>query len=214
MAITNGYTTLANVKSHLGIGDTNDDTELEAAIETASRKIDEHCGRRFWRDSSDVTRYFTPTNPRTLWLGPHIQTADVATVTTLKVDTTGNGTYDLTLTEGTDFFLAPKGNPDSVFWRVELVRSTWRCWPDLPDSVEIVGTFGINGAPTNVAEACVLQASKLFQVAKDGGGGLTDQFQGGSVRETTANLQSRYLERSAEMLLVTSIHPTRRVQVA
>lgn len=209
MAITNGYTDLATLKSALSITDTADDTELEASIEAASRRIDAHCGRRFWQDASDVTRYFTASSWHTLRLGPHHDTADVAAVTSLAVDTTGNGTHNLTLTEGSDFALSPRGNPDGVYWRVEILRTSGRCFPvGLRDGIKIVGTFGIATVPDAVAEACIVQSAKLFQVKKDGGGGFSSfASEGGS-------LGSLFLERSAAMLLDGHVHPLKRLQVA
>lgn len=48
MAITNGYATLAEVKSALRITDSVDDTLLEMAVESASRLIDGYAGRFFY----------------------------------------------------------------------------------------------------------------------------------------------------------------------
>jgi tripartite-type tricarboxylate transporter receptor subunit TctC len=52
MAISNGYATLAQVKSALRITDSVDDTLLEQAIESASRRIDGYCGRWFYKTTS------------------------------------------------------------------------------------------------------------------------------------------------------------------
>lgn len=208
MAISNGYTDLSTLKGYLNIGDTDNDTELETAIEAASRKIDDHCGRRFWVDAEDVTRYFTPDTARTVRLGPHIETADVASITSVTVDTSGNGSYDQTWTEGTHFRAGPLGNPDGVYWRLDTIVSTGRCWPAVQDSVKIVGTFGIETVPTDVKQACIIQAAKVFQVSTDGGGGFSDfGTEGGSI-------QSMFLERSVKMLLDRWVHPLRRLQFA
>jgi hypothetical protein len=48
MAITNGYATLAQVKSALRISDSIDDSILEMAVESASRAIDGHAARHFY----------------------------------------------------------------------------------------------------------------------------------------------------------------------
>ena len=57
MAITNGYATLAEVKSALRITDAVDDAILEMAVESASRLIDGHAGRQFYSIGT-ATRYF------------------------------------------------------------------------------------------------------------------------------------------------------------
>lgn len=208
MAITNGYTDLTSIKANLGISDSTDDSILETAVEAASRKIDEHCGRRFWVDATDKTRYFTPDHPWALRCGPHTQTADLVSVTSLAVDTTGNGTFNLSLTQGTDYFLGPLGNPDSVYWRIQLFQAGSRCWPvGIIDSVKVVGKFGISSVPTDVEQACLIQAAKIFQVAKDGGGGFSDFGAAGG------SLGSMFLERSASMLLEAWVHPLRKMMV-
>jgi hypothetical protein len=61
MAITNGYTTLADLKTYLGISGTTDDARLELAVEAASRAIDMECSRRFFPVTE--TRYFQATSP-------------------------------------------------------------------------------------------------------------------------------------------------------
>ncbi|MGA1076569.1 MAG: phage head-tail connector protein, partial [Ilumatobacteraceae bacterium] len=52
MSITNGYCTLADLKTILRIADNVDDTMLEARITEASRVIDQHCDRRFYADTA------------------------------------------------------------------------------------------------------------------------------------------------------------------
>jgi phage gp36-like protein len=47
VAITNGYVTLNEVKDALNLEDSIDNAALEMAIATASRQIDDYCGRFF-----------------------------------------------------------------------------------------------------------------------------------------------------------------------
>ena len=60
MTITNGYTTLVTAKTALGIpvDERDDDFYLEATIESVSRMIDNHTGRRFYAETD--TRYYAP----------------------------------------------------------------------------------------------------------------------------------------------------------
>jgi len=58
MAITDGYTTLAEVKAILRITDDVDDALLETCVEAASRQIETHCERVFL--PTTATRVFTP----------------------------------------------------------------------------------------------------------------------------------------------------------
>ncbi len=59
MAITNGYATLAQLKTSLRIVDNLDDSSLELAIESSSRAIDTYAMRSFY-SSGTATRYFAP----------------------------------------------------------------------------------------------------------------------------------------------------------
>ena len=105
MAITNGYCTLAELKPELRIptADTDDDSRLEVAIAAASRQIDAHCGRFFWRDASVHTREFYANDYR------RCEVDDISTTTGLivQVDDDDDGVFETTLTLSTDFILRP-----------------------------------------------------------------------------------------------------------
>ena len=68
IAITNGYCTLAQLRSapalNLPATYTTDDTLLESIITAASRAIDKQCGRYFYKSSAAEVRYFTADNSR------------------------------------------------------------------------------------------------------------------------------------------------------
>ena len=51
MAITNGYCTLAQLKTYLGLSGSGQDDNLESAVDSASREIDAICGRFFYQTS-------------------------------------------------------------------------------------------------------------------------------------------------------------------
>ena len=59
MAITNGYITLAQLKTYLGLSGSGQDDNLENAVEAASREIDAYCGRFFYQTSSDGNQTVT-----------------------------------------------------------------------------------------------------------------------------------------------------------
>jgi len=58
MAITNGYCTLSELKAYIGITDSNDDNQLEDAVDSASRQIDSYCRRRFFVDGGASSRKY------------------------------------------------------------------------------------------------------------------------------------------------------------
>ena len=102
MAVVNGYTTLAELKSYIGLSGSGQDTNLENAINGASRQIDAITGRFFYQTSSE-SKFFTPVNVIFLEV-PDISTPSGLVV---QLDTTDDGSYDKTLTIDTDFYLKP-----------------------------------------------------------------------------------------------------------
>jgi hypothetical protein len=85
MAITNGYITLANLKTYLKIDDSVDDTILESIIESASRSIDRIANRRFYADASATARTYRAVG------NMRVQIDDVSSTTGLIVKTDPNG---------------------------------------------------------------------------------------------------------------------------
>lgn len=206
MAITNGYQTLVEAKADLGISDTDDDTRVERAVEAASRQIDQHCGQRFWQDSSATTRYFTPHESRTLWLP--LATSDVnavtlTSVTSVTVDTDGDGTFNETWTEGTHFFVRPRGAGSSSrpFDRLEVFPNAGRRWPcGRVESVKIEGVFGWPAVPPEVKEACAIQTQVLFKRATEGAVPIV------TMDGVTLQGGSKFLDRGAQLLLQPYTH--------
>lgn len=159
MAITNGYATLAEVKAALRITDSTDDTLLENSIEGASRRIDGYCNRFFYQKSATVTMY-----PRDNY---YIQLADdLVSVTTLKTDDDGDGSYETTWTVSTDYLLEPLNATvqSRPYRRVVAVGGKTFPLVPLPDppSVQLVGVWGWSAVPDDVREACILLSMRQF----------------------------------------------------
>jgi len=159
MAITNGYCTLADLKSVLRIADSVDDTMLEARISEASRVIDQHCDRRFYADSSATARIFISPSAE------HVRVDDISSATGLvvKTDTAGDGTYATTLTAA-QFQTEPvnaltKGAP------VTSVRSIGVSYPtrSAPAGVEVTAKWGWPSVPEPVKSACIILAGRLLK---------------------------------------------------
>lgn len=164
MSITNGYATLAEVKTIQGIGDTDDDVSLERAIEAASRAIDAFCLRRFY--TATETRHFTPSSQHRVWI---TGMADLISVTTLKTDDDADGTFETTWA-ATDFRLWPynaalDGRP---YLAVVAAPQGNYLFPNVERGVEIAGSFGWPTVePTAIKQACVLQAARFFKRTKE-----------------------------------------------
>lgn len=185
MTITNGYTTLALMRLRLGICDatyTTEDPAIESAVMAASRQIDAYCGRRFWKNTVDETRYYTPTAADSL------EVDDLVTVTTLKTDEDGDATFENTWTVTTDYILHPRNAALEVmpgsYTRITTAYNGSYWFPvGVPDSVQIVGVFGYSAVPTEIAEACMLQTSHIFR-RKDSPDGIAGVNEFGVVRVT------------------------------
>jgi hypothetical protein len=158
MAITNGYATLAQLKSSLRIDDNVDDELLELAIETASREIDGVCERHFYAESA--TRYFAPQDSYITNID------DLVSLTTLKTSTGADGVFDVTWTS-TDYQLEPL---NSISGGIATPANVIRAIGDyaFPVSygeatVEVVGTFGFDSVPTAISQATIILASRIFK---------------------------------------------------
>lgn len=161
MPITNGYCSLAEVKSALRLTDNEDDTLLERAIESASRRIDGYCGRWFYKTPATAVRLFTE-NELVLTFPNDLANATV----TIKIDSNGDGTYDQTLVQGTDYVLTPtnaviEGIP---FQRAQMIggQTFPLYYAPAPPTVEVTGFWGWDSVPSDVNQACVLLAMRQF----------------------------------------------------
>jgi hypothetical protein len=160
MAITNGYATLAQVKSALRITDSVDDTLLEQAIESASRRIDGYCGRWFYKTEQTAIKVY----PFDYY---NVPTQDIANTTvTVAVSTQGNGVYDQTWTQGTDYQLEPLNaslNSDPYNRIVAIGGKTFpiQVTPNVP-YVQITAQWGWQNVPIDVTQACVLLSIRQF----------------------------------------------------
>lgn len=164
MAITNGYATLSDVKAALRITDTVDDSLLEISIEAASREIDGWCERVF--TGSTATRIYRPTDVFTVELD------DLQSITTLKTDSDGSGTFDVTW-EATDYQLNPlNGIAGGITTPYTQVRAIGQYLFPIYEprnvnsneaSVQINGVWGWSSVPTAVKQACIILSMRQFK---------------------------------------------------
>jgi hypothetical protein len=161
VAITNGYCTLAEVKAALRLTDNVDDTLLENAIESASRRIDGYTGRFFYKmNQTAITMY--PYNEYMLFFPADVSSSSI----TIKIDTTADGTYATTLVQGVDYILEPT---DAVlqsrpYLNARMVGgATFPLFvtPSFP-TVQVTAQWGWNTVPDDVNQACVLLAMRQF----------------------------------------------------
>lgn len=161
MAITNGYATLAEVKAALRLTDNVDDTLLERAIESASRRIDGYCGRWFYKTSATAVNIY-PINEYLVAFPDDVSNTSI----TIKIDTNADGTYATTLTQGVDYILEPtdaalRGYPYTHARMVGGQTFPLEVTPSFP-TVQVTAQWGWNAVPSDVSQACVLLSMRQF----------------------------------------------------
>lgn len=159
MAITDGYTTLEEVKAILRITDNVDDSLLETCVEAASRQIETHCERVFL--PTTATRIFAPDDSYLVSID------DLSTLTSLKTSSAADGTFDITWT-ATDFQLEPlngmTGSSYSPYTRIRAVGDYLFPVVEHEATVQVTGVFGYGTSiPTDVKQACNLLAVRQFK---------------------------------------------------
>lgn len=163
---TNTYVELVQFKSTADLKDTNFmDGDIQIALLAASRAVDEMCNRRFWADT-DATqiRYYTPHNT-----GRHVDVDDLITLTTLKTDDGGDGTYENTWAS-TDYILKPDnaladGKPYS---RVARHRTGTHLLPlTYERSVQVTGKFGWTAVPAAIVAATTILAGRFLKRTRE-----------------------------------------------
>lgn len=167
MAITNGYTTQALVKTRLGIGDTADDTAIDAAATAASRLIDSHCRRRFYADGAATARVFYAEQD---WRGRSVVAVDDISTSTglvVKTDTSDDATFDTTWA-ASDYQLEPlNGVVDGLegwpYTRIVAVEARRFPMSGKRARVEVTADWGWAAVPAAVSEACLILSARLFQ---------------------------------------------------
>ena len=167
MAIVNGYASHSEVKAAARITDNIDDSLLELSIESASREIDSYVERVFYSTGATaVTRVYIPQD---IYL---VETDDIISVTTLKSDSTGNGTFDITWA-ATDFQLEPlngrAGGIDTPATRIRAIGEY--LWPVYEPrnvnsnqaSVQVTGVFGFASVPIAIKQATILASLRAYK---------------------------------------------------
>lgn len=160
MAIVNAYCNLNDLKTALRISDTIDDANLERAINSASRLVDGYCQRSFFKSLSAETRRFVATNSNLCEID------DLVSVTWVKTSDTVPVNFDTTWTTS-DYQLNPLNNRVAgVYAPYNSLTATGTIgFPVSGDValVEVRGIWGFNEIPDPVAQATIIQASRIFK---------------------------------------------------
>lgn len=180
----NAYCSVADVTARLHGGTqfgAATESVLEQAIEAASRAIDGMTGDRFYEDDA-ATRYFTAQE------SAYLSVPSLRSVTTLKTDEDGDGTYELTWAT-TDYRLRPlnaaaDGRP---YTSIGLKTGGLYAFPTgMEAGVQILGDWGWDAVPHAVREACIVLSTRLFK-RKDAPFGIAGTPELGQVNYIAAN---------------------------
>lgn len=153
------YTTIADVKTYLRIGDTADDALLAEAITAASRAIDSITNRQFGQTASTEARKYTPSWSDHLnrWT---IGIDDLMDATGLTVALTAGA---ITLYTLTPVNAAARTRPwiRIVIDKASTVKPVFD--DTLPSSATVTAKWGWTAVPATVAAATKIQAARFFK---------------------------------------------------
>lgn len=155
----NLYITAADLRAILGTaGQTYDDTAITIAVNGASRAIDAFKGT--WYYPITQTRKYTALERRDVIL----PVADLVSVSSVLIDTDGDGTWETTLAADTDYLLEPAnaaldGLPFTQLWLRETSRYRW---PRHQQAIKVAATWGWAEAPAQVKTSAALLANRFL----------------------------------------------------
>lgn len=158
------YCPIASLKSRLNISHSNSDFELHAACFGASRWIEQHTERIFWRTLSS-SRTFVPDCSTSVRLPAF---CDLVSASAVKTDTAGDGTFATTLS-ASDWRLLPY-NPAAAPEQLPYneIRLTTGSFPTgglgRPDSVQVTGIWGWPRVPSAIRSAAAILAADVYKL--------------------------------------------------
>jgi uncharacterized phiE125 gp8 family phage protein len=153
--VVTALASVAELRSHMGIDDSYDDTHLTRVLDAASAWIESPAGcDRTFDVGTSATKVFDPIR------NDVVLVPDLVTVTSIKTDSAGNRTYSTTLTTA-DYDLWPYSGPPYSEVRARAGASRGFAPGTL---VQIVGTWGYaDGVPAPVKQAALLLAARWFK---------------------------------------------------
>lgn len=184
------YCTPELLKDRTGISDALDDVAILAACRAVKRWIDRHCDRHFNRVTA--TKTFAPDN----WYC--LKVPDLVSVTALKTDSAGDGTFETTWTT-TDYQLLPVNAAVEIesepYTEIRTVAAlTFPATAYTPssraDRVQIVGVWGWPEVPAPITEAAKILSGDYLKL-----GGMAFGVQGyGDYGAVRARMSSPAME--------------------
>ena len=177
--ITNGYATADQLAAISGINTAQDGIIVDLAINAASRMIDGYCGWRFWQDATAVARLFDVTSRYSLVVTDDGDGISTTTGLIVKLDLDADGTFETTLTSGTDYNLLPyNAQARTPLWPyTEIVLTQTFAYPrsyNQRPGVQVTAKWGWPAVPDDITSACVLLARDLYKEMKSAPFGVAE----------------------------------------
>ncbi len=171
--------TTDDVKTRLGISDSDYDDMIAAIIAGLTGRFDAFCGRTLLQTAADVTEYYTGGSPYL-----QLNRYPLIAVTSIKE------AWDR------DFDNATALTADDDYWQMNggkngIIHRNLSRWPIRPDSIQVIYRGGFAAAgdepgtgestlPAEIREAAIMQAAFVFKRRDDIGlSGVA--FEGGSI---------------------------------
>lgn len=174
--MANEYISLEEIKGALDITSTKHDASLARAVEAASRTIDRLCDRAFYLTAGE-TRYFNSPDPAVLYID------DLVALTSLSSDSDGDGVYETTWLPA-DYSL-DRENGALPYTQIMTTPLGAQRFSRVANSVRIVGDWGWEAPPPDIAMATLILATRLFK-RKDAPFGIMGFGDLGQIRAITA----------------------------
>lgn len=179
-----GVCTTDDVKTRLGISDSDYDVMIAAIVSGLTGRFDAFCGRTLLQTAADVTEYYTG-------LSQHLQLNRYPVIAITSVKEAWDRDFDsaTALTAEEDYWPMSLGK-NGILYR-EAIR-----WPVKPDSIQVIYRGGYAAAgeepgssetalPAEIREAALQQATFIYKRRDDIGlSGVG--FEGGSISKFAA----------------------------
>lgn len=160
---TTEYATLADLKDQMGVeaSDTSRDDQLAKVLKSASRGIDRATGRRFWLDDTATVRAYR-LHARVVCEedGNVLLVDDIGDTAGMTVESasTGGGTY----TAVTGYETTPDNALADGYPITGLLRPN-SIWGTSFTRIRVTARFGWPAVPDDIAQACLIQATRLYK---------------------------------------------------
>lgn len=201
--------TTSDLKTHLGITDTTDDTTLGIAVNAANQAVVEHCGRTFDKTAtgSASARTYRAANAVRLTIDDTWETS----VLVVKTDEGDDGVYETTWTIDTDYILEPAGGlQHGQSWPyttlIAVGAKMFPTWTRRP-GVQVTAAWGWVSVPAAVFTATLIQAARTWKRRTSPEGVLSGWAEFGAVRI------SRQMDPDVAALLAPFVCPSRAALV-